>query len=53
VKQSEAQLLTAEVDIMGADLEKLSPAIKSYYITMQRQILERRCVITPENNNGA
>jgi hypothetical protein len=52
-KQSEAQLLTAEVGIMGADLEKLSPVVRSYYITMQRQILERRGVITPENNNEA
>jgi hypothetical protein len=37
-KQSEAQLLTAEVGIMGANLEKLSPTVRSYYITMQRQI---------------
>jgi hypothetical protein len=52
-KQSEAQLLTAEVGIMGADLEKLSPTVRSYYIMMQRQILERRGVISPENNDGA
>jgi hypothetical protein len=38
---------------MGADLEKLSPVVRSYYITMERQILERRGVITPENNNEA
>jgi hypothetical protein len=52
-KQSESQLLTTEDGIMGADLEKLSPVVRSYYIMMQRQILERRGVITPENNNGA
>ncbi|KAK3119991.1 hypothetical protein QOZ80_9AG0679130 [Eleusine coracana subsp. coracana] len=52
-KQSEAQLLTAEVGIMGADLEKLSRAVRAYYIMMQRQILERRGVITPDNNDGA
>jgi hypothetical protein len=52
-KQSEAQLLTAEVGIMGANLEKLSHAVRSYYIMMQRQILEHRGVITSENNNGA
>ncbi|TVU34330.1 hypothetical protein EJB05_16161, partial [Eragrostis curvula] len=52
-KQSEAQLLTAEVGIMGADLEKLSPAVRSYYIMMQHQILVRRGVITPENNDEA
>jgi hypothetical protein len=52
-KQSEAQLLTTKVGIMGADLDKLSPAVRSYYITMQRQILECRGVITPENNNGS
>lgn len=51
-RQSEAQLLTAEVGIMGAYLEKLSPAVKAYYIMMQRQILERRGIITPENNDG-
>jgi hypothetical protein len=52
-KQSEAQLLTAEVGIMGENLEKLSPIVRSYYIMMQRQILERRGVIRPENNDGA
>jgi hypothetical protein len=53
VKQSETHLLTTEVGIMGADLEKLSPAVRSNYITMQHQILERRGIITPGNNNGA
>jgi hypothetical protein len=52
-KQSETQFLTAEVGIIGADLEKLSPVVRSYSITMQCQIMERRGVITPENNNGA
>lgn len=52
-KQSEAQLLTAEVGIMGADLSKLSASVRSYYLLMQRQIMERRGVTNPENNDDA
>jgi hypothetical protein len=51
-KQSEAQLLTAEVGIMGADLGKLSPQVRLYYVAMQRQILERRGIHLPPNNDS-
>jgi hypothetical protein len=52
-KQSEAQLLTAELGIMGADLDKLSPSVRAYYVAMQQQIMERRGIITPHNNDAA
>jgi len=51
-KQSEAQLLTAEVGIMGADLEKLAPQVRAYYVAMQRQIMERRGIYSPPNNDS-
>ncbi|WVZ92516.1 hypothetical protein U9M48_038573 [Paspalum notatum var. saurae] len=51
-KQSEAQLLTAEVGIMGADLDKLAPQVRLYYAAMQRQILERRGINMPPNNDN-
>jgi hypothetical protein len=52
-KQSEAQLLTAELGIMGADLDKLSPQVRSYYITMQQEIMKRRGIGTSQNSDGA
>lgn len=52
-KQSEAQLLTAELGIMGADLDKLSPTVRAYYIAMQQQIMERRGIVIPHNNDEA
>jgi hypothetical protein len=52
-KQSEAQLLTAELGIMGADLDKLSPHVRSYYITMQQQIMKRRGIGSSQNSDGA
>jgi len=51
-KQSEAQLLTAEVGIMGADLDKLAPQVRLYYAAMQRQILQRRGINMPPNNDN-
>ena len=44
-KQTEAQLITAEIDIMGADLEKLAPNVKAYYLAMQAEILKRRGIM--------
>jgi hypothetical protein len=52
-KQSEAQLLTTELGIMGADLDKLSPQVRSYYITMQQEIMKRRGIGTSQNSDGA
>ena len=44
-KQTEAQLITAEIGIKGADLEKLAPNVKAYYLAMQAEILKRRGIM--------
>ncbi|KAJ1277458.1 hypothetical protein BS78_04G005700 [Paspalum vaginatum] len=41
-KQVEAKLITAEAGIMAIDIQTVPPYMKSYYIGMQRQIMERR-----------
>lgn len=49
-KESEAQLITAESSIMSIDIDKVPPHLKSYYVGMQRKIMERRGFISPSNN---
>lgn len=50
-KQTEAQLISAETGIMSIDIEKVPSYQKSYYLGMQRQILERRGFTTPSSND--
>lgn len=40
--ESEAQLLNSEAGIMSMDVDKLAPHVRTYYIGMQKQIMERR-----------
>jgi hypothetical protein len=41
-RESEARLIAVEASIMGIDLEKVPPYLKTYYIEMQRDIMRRR-----------
>jgi hypothetical protein len=50
-KQSEAQLLTAEIGIMGADLEKHAPNVKAYYLAMQAEIMKRKGIRSPTSSD--
>ncbi|KAF0904182.1 hypothetical protein E2562_032561 [Oryza meyeriana var. granulata] len=49
-KESETQLISAESSIISIDIEKVPPYLKSYYLGMQRLIMERRRFISPSNN---
>ncbi|WVZ78249.1 hypothetical protein U9M48_025992 [Paspalum notatum var. saurae] len=41
-KQAESKLITAEAGIMAIDIQTLPRYMRSYYVGMQRQIMERR-----------
>ena len=46
-EQTKVELLKAEAHFMGQDLDKLSPHMKEYYISVQREILERHGIRGP------
>jgi hypothetical protein len=50
-KQTEAQLISTGASIMSIDMEKVPPYLKSYYMVMQHQIMERRGFTSAPNND--
>jgi hypothetical protein len=40
-EQKKVEMMKAEAHFMGQDLDKLAPHLKEYYISIQREIMER------------
>ena len=40
-EQTKVDMLKAEAHFMGQDLDKLAPHLREYYLTIQREIMER------------
>ena len=52
-EQTKVEMLKTEAHFMGQDLDKLAPHLKEYYISIQREIMERRGIQIPPGNNSS
>ncbi|WVZ91553.1 hypothetical protein U9M48_037706 [Paspalum notatum var. saurae] len=50
--QTKVEMLKAKAHFMGQDLEKLAPHLREYYISIQREIMERHGIRPPPNNSS-
>jgi hypothetical protein len=52
-EQTKVEMMKAEAHFMGQDLDKLAPHLKEYYMSIQREIMERRGIISsPTSSSG-
>jgi len=51
-EQTKVEMLKAEAHFMGQDLDKLAPHLREYYMSIQREIMERRG-IRPSSNGSS
>ncbi|PUZ70727.1 hypothetical protein GQ55_2G257400 [Panicum hallii var. hallii] len=52
-EQTKVEMMKAEAHFMGQDLDKLAPHLKEYYKSIQREIMERRGIISsPTSSSG-
>lgn len=50
-EQTKVEMMKAEAHFMGQDLDKLAPHLREYYMSMQREIMERRGIRAPSQGN--
>jgi hypothetical protein len=50
-EQTKVEMMKAEAHFMGQDLDKLAPHLKEYYISIQREIMERRGIISSPSSS--